>query len=149
MAKYFRFPWAVAGDKTDIPDPTQPSGAVSYQQGYGIDYERNPATDPNARDIERQMYNQALFDVTGTLQQYYQAGVPPYITATNNGGTAYAYAQYARVLFMGRVYESLISNNATEPTNTTNWLLIDAGNIGTADGNIPKDRNTGNRRGRG
>ena len=129
MAKYFRFPWSVTGDKIAIPDELQPSGEVSYQQGYGIDYERNPATDPNARDIERQMYNQALFDITETLQQYYQRGVPPYITAAMNGGTAYAYDQYARVRYDpgtgDRIYESLINNNTNLPTVTTAWRLAD------------------------
>jgi len=155
MAKYFRFPWAVDGDKAAIPDPTQSDGAVSYQQGYGPNYETNPETDPNSRDIERTMYNQALFDITQTLQQYFQRSVPPYITSAMNGGVAYGYSQYARVLFNNRIYESLINNNTTEPTNTTNWRLVDFGgldaryalqsalgtaaalNTGTANGNIP------------
>ena len=129
MAKYFRFPWAVNGDKAEIPDPTQTNGAVSYQQGYGASYQADPETDPNSRDIERTMYNQALFDITSTLQQYYQRGVPEFITAANNGGVAFNYQQYARVLFNSRIYESLTNNNTTEPTNTTNWRLSDFGGL--------------------
>ena len=157
MAKYFRFPFAVAGDRTDVPDATQADSTLSYQQGYSVNYELNQATDPNALDVERRLYNQSLFDVTSTLQQYFQRGVPPYITADDNGGVAYGYNQYARVLFNNRVYESLINNNTTTPTNTTNWRLVDfagldaryltqttgdaryiAGTLGTADGNIPQ-----------
>ena len=123
MAKYFRFPWAVSGDKTEIPDETQSSGAVSYQQGYGNPYEQDPATAPGARNIEREMYNQALFDITETLQQYYQRGVPPFITTTDNGGSAFGYPQYSRVLFNNRVYESLINNNTNTPP--TQWRLVD------------------------
>ena len=126
MAKYFRFPWATSGDKADIPDNTQSSGAVSYNEGYGISYQQDPATNPSARTIERQMYNQALFDVTSTLQQYYQRGVPPFITSALNGGVAFSYSQYASVLFNNRVYESLINNNTNLARQvTTNWRLVD------------------------
>ena len=125
MARYFRFPWAVAGDKTTIPDTTQTDGAVSYQEGYGDPYEQDPATTPGARNIEREMYNQALFDVTSTLQQYYQQGVPDYITPAENGGTAYGYPIYARVRLNNRVYESLIANNTNAPTVTSAWRLAD------------------------
>ena len=125
MPKYFRFPWAVAGDKTAIPDETQTNGAVSYQEGYGDPYEQDPETAPGARNIEREMYNQALFDITETLQQYYQRGVPPYITEDDNGGTPFGYSQYSRVLFNNRVYESLINNNTNLPTLTTAWRLVD------------------------
>ena len=61
----------------------------------------------------------------GTLQQYYQRSVPPFITSAMNGGVAFAYPLYARVLFNNRVYESVINNNTTSPTNTANWRLVD------------------------
>ena len=155
MARYFRFPWANAGDRATIPDDTQSDGAVSYNQGYGPDYQRNPATDPSARRIERQMYNQAFFDITSTLQQYYQNGVPEFITSANNGGTAFSYRIYARVRYNPgggeRIYESTVANNANLPTVTTAWRLVDFSGLdnryslgsntplrtGTANGNIP------------
>ena len=107
MAKYFQFPFAVTGQKTAIPETTQANGAVSYQEGYGSNYSEDPASTPGARNIERVMFNQALFDITSTLQLYYQTAVPPYITAEQNGGTAFPYQQNARVWFDGRIYESL------------------------------------------
>ena len=125
MSKYFRFPFAVSGDRTAVPDPTQTDGSISYQLGYTVNYQLNQATDSNALDIDRREFNQTLFDITGTLQQYYQRGVPPFITSAMNGGAAYSYSQYARVLFNNRIYESLINNNTTTPTNTTNWRLVD------------------------
>ena len=125
MTTYFRFPWAINGDRADIPATTQANGAVSYQQGYGPAYAANPATDPNARDIEREMYNKALFDITSVLQQYYQRGTPPFIAAADNGGVSFAYPIYSRVLFNNRVYESLVNNNTTAPTNSTNWRPVD------------------------
>ena len=155
MAKYFRFPWAINGNKTAIPDATQSNGAVSYQQGYGPAYAANPTTDPSARDIERVMYNQALFDITENVQEYSQFGTPDYITAADNGGTAFPYAQYARVQYNPgsgmRVYESIINNNTNLPTVTTAWRLVDFTGLdaryglgsttplrtGTANGNLP------------
>ncbi len=133
MARYFRFPWATGGDRTNIPDDTQSGGAVSYNEGYGIAYQQDPATVPTARTIERQMYNQALFDVTSTLQLYYQTGVPPFITSANNGGTAFSYPIRARVLFDPgsgpRIYESTQASNNQPPTVTTHWRIADLDGI--------------------
>jgi hypothetical protein len=42
--KYFIFPFATAGDLTEIPNPTQGSGVVSYQQGFGSLYSEDPLT---------------------------------------------------------------------------------------------------------
>ena len=125
MAKYFQFPFAVTGQKTAIPETTQANGAVSYQEGYGSDYSEDPASTPGARNIERVMFNQALFDITSTLQLYYQTAVPPYITAEQNGGTAFAYQENARVFFNGRIYESTIANNTNLPTVSAAWTPVD------------------------
>lgn len=57
MAKLFSIPFAVSGDKTPVPDASQPSGNVSYTDGYTPDYQADQATDPNAKDIERQKLN--------------------------------------------------------------------------------------------
>lgn len=155
MSKYFRFPFANQGDRVAVPDETQADGQVSYNQGYGPDYQRTPGTDPQARRIERNRFNQLLNDITSTLQIYYQEGVPPFITAANNGGNAFAYPQYARVRYDSgsgdRIYESLINNNTNLPTVTTAWRLVDFTGLddryglgsttplrtGTAAGNIP------------
>ena len=129
MARYFRLPFADAGDKTTIPDATQPNGVVSYNQGYGPTYSLNPVTDPGARRTERNMFNQLMFDVTSTLQLYYQTGVPPFITAAQNGGTAYPYGFRARVLYDPgdgiKLYESLRTNNTNLPSVTAAWARID------------------------
>ena len=155
MAKYFRFPFSRQGDKVAVPDETQSDGQLSYNQGYGPDYQRTPGTDPLARRIERNRFNQLLFDITENAQEYSQLGTPPYITAAENGGSAFAYTQYARVRYNPgsgvRVYESLTNNNTNLPTVTTAWRLVDFTGLddryglgsttplrtGTADGNIP------------
>ena len=129
MARYFRFPFASQGDKVVFPDTSQADGSLSYNQGYGPDYQRNPATDSQARRPDRSRFNQLLFDVTSTLQLYYQEAYPPFITADNNGGAAFEYPIYARVRFDSgsgdRIYESLKNNNTSLPTVTADWRLAD------------------------
>ena len=43
LPKFIRYPFAATGDKTSVPDDVEPSGNISYAEGYGFDYERNPA----------------------------------------------------------------------------------------------------------
>ena len=129
MARYFRFPFANQGDKVVFPDTIQADGSLSYNQGYGPDYQRNPATDNQARRPDRSRFNQLLFDITSTLQRYYQEDTPRFITASDNGGTAFQYPIYARVRYDDgsgfRVYESLKNNNNSLPTVTADWRLVD------------------------
>ncbi len=126
MARYFRLPFGTTGDRATIPDQTDTTnGTVSYSEGYGDNYSLNPATDQAALNVERLMFNQLAFDLSSTLQLYYQTGVPPFITSTDNGGTAYSYAIGARVRFNNRVYENLSAGNTNEPTGS-GWLLVDA-----------------------
>ena len=119
MARYFNIPFANAGDKNDIPDPTQADGAVNYTEGYGPDYSLDPvANAATANRVERQIFNELLFQITDVLKEYYERTYPPYTSTIT-------YAQYARVLFNNRIYESRINSNSTNPTNTTNWQLVD------------------------
>lgn len=72
MAKHFSIPFAEDGDRSPIPDTTQGDGSVSYQQGYGFDYER-PEGDPDRKLIERPDANQLYHDITaaiGEIQKY-------------------------------------------------------------------------------
>lgn len=89
--KFFRFPWAASGDKIDIPDTVPPSGAVSYPQGFGPDYERNPATDPLAKRVPRDETNQLYYDLTSNLRAWQIGALPEWVTAAQNGGTAVTY----------------------------------------------------------
>jgi len=82
-SKTFDPPFANAGDKTAVPDPTQPAGAVSYTEGFPIEYELDQVTEPTARDVPRQETNQLWFDVTEFLQEIQQNGLAIY-NATYN-----------------------------------------------------------------
>lgn len=125
LSKFFRFPFGTTGDRVPVPDATQPGGDVSYQQGYGPDYSRNPASDPLAKNIERDKMNQVLYDVTAALREYQTTGTPDYITAAQNGGAPFPYSRFAKVRYDSgtgtKVYISQIDNNTDLPTVTSSW----------------------------
>lgn len=73
VAKTFITPFAKSGNRIVIPDAVQPGGEVSYTVGFGPDYERQLGVDPLAKNIERENFNQTLYDVTTALQEL-QAG---------------------------------------------------------------------------
>ena len=115
--KYFQTPFAENGDKTVVPDAPQVDGSVSYDTGYGYDYERdpNPLVDPLTKDIERDKMNQLFNDVTGTLRQIQRSGGAPkwYAARATDGG----YPKGAAVEYTdGKLYSSTADGNTTEPT---------------------------------
>ncbi len=128
--KFFIKRFAELGDREPVPNDTQITGEVSYEQGYGYDYQRDQATDPLAKPIERPQINALLYDVTGGLQEIQTKGTPEWITKADNGGKAYPYTQRARVLYRAAendpcyMYESLVDNNVAVPTNEKKWVRI-------------------------
>lgn len=126
MPKFFRFPWASTGDKTTIPDETDVAGFVSYQQGYGNDYARDPASDPLAKLIERDKMNQLYSDLTENVQYWQIHAFPEYITAAQNGGADYAYDIGAIVRYDDgggyKVYQNETAGNTNLPTGA-GWIL--------------------------
>jgi hypothetical protein len=128
--KFIKNAFAVSGDKSAIPDATQPSGVVSYAQGFGQRYEENLATNPSALPMPRDQFNQLMFDITLGLQQYQSIGVPNFISTSDNGGSPFSYAKYALARYDDGVngernYQSLVASNTALPTDTTKWRLID------------------------
>ncbi len=128
--RLFIKPFATAGDREKVPNDTQATGDVSYEQGYGYDYQRDQATDPLAKPIERNKHNALLHDITEALQQYQMFGIPEWITEPDNGGKAYPYAKRTRVRYQANkaapweVYESLVDNNTAVPSDTTKWAIV-------------------------
>ena len=123
MARYFRLPFADSGDKDPLPDETANS-LVSYATGYSQDYQRNPSSDPLARRMERNFFNQLLFDVTDTLKNLYETGTVPFITSAMNNGSPFSYPLGARVILSNRIYENTTANNTTTPP-AAGWVLVD------------------------
>lgn len=129
MAKYFTYPFAIAGDVTPVPNPTQMSGSVSYQSGFPIDYQKVLGVDSGALPIPRGGFNQIMLDITTAIQQYQQYGVFDYITTSQTtDGSPFPYDIYARVRYDGgsgvEVYESLKTANTDLPTVVSSWRVI-------------------------
>ena len=122
---YFPYPFATAGDQTAIPETGTDGGAVSWQYGFGTSYSLNLDTDPGALPVPRLNFNYVLYEVTLTLQDLYQHGVPPWITSAANLGTSFPYAKNAITWYSdGNVYKSLAATNTTTPgTDPTKWQL--------------------------
>ena len=128
--KWFKFPFAVTGSRTAVPEDLQPSGDVSYEEGYGIDYSRDPVVDPLAKRIERDKYNQILYDITNWIRDLTVIGTPDFITTAQNGGVPYSYRAGARVMFddglVGYVrWESTVGSNTSSPlSDPTKWKRV-------------------------
>lgn len=138
MAKYIQVPFAAGGARESVPVSTQVDGSVSFTEGYGEDYSRSRATDPDARNIERPKYNQILFETQEGLQQYQQTGTPEFITTADNGGVAFQYAKGARVRYNNgtttETYVSKINTNTALPTDATYWAVAGTGAVDSVNG---------------
>lgn len=121
MSQYFfKVPFAENGDTTTVPRDAQPGGEVSYEEGFGPDYQL-PSDDPDVLYPERPVINELLGAVTGALKILQVHGFPDYVTAIDNGGTPYAYDIWSFVRYNGAVYYSLENGNISLPTNTEKW----------------------------
>lgn len=132
---YFDVPFAFSGDKTAIPDPLQVGGSVSFTEGWNYNYQRNLSTDPAALPIDRSTTNWLFEQVTQAIQAIQQAGVPEFILASQNAGTAFSYGQGAVVLWSASgnapfgKYVSLTAANTNTPSAadpqglTTGWQI--------------------------
>ena len=118
---YFDIPFAENGDLNTIPDATQPSGTVSYNQGFPVGYSTPVAS--GGINVPRTAFNQVLFDITSAVQNWQQNTVAPFITPTMNGGTPYSYPANAMVLYGGNIYISLVGSNADTPPSAK-WQLL-------------------------
>lgn len=123
---YFRVPFAASGDILPIPEDAQGDGSVSYTEGFGFDYERNPATDPAAKRIPRDQTNELYRAITEAIGQYQRFGFPEWITSADNDGAPYAYAEGSTVRYDDgstiKVYGSLIDANTAVPgSDPTKW----------------------------
>src|SRR5271169_3906127 len=107
---YFDTIFAQSGDVATVPDPAQPSGAVSYTKGFSAPYSLAPIN-PSALLVPRTSFNQIIQDITASIQNLQQNSFPLFITTSMNGGTPYPYNQYAVVNQSGTYYISLIANN--------------------------------------
>jgi microcystin-dependent protein len=126
MAKYFIYPFAQSGDKTPIPEVSV-GNPVSYQDGWGPNYELDLISDPNALPIPRDQTNQLYYDITDAIRQYQTHGVPDFITSADNLGSPFAYDIYAQVRYNDgsgmKIYENRVAGNVTTPPDPS-WVVV-------------------------
>lgn len=139
--KYFIQPFATAGDRISIPEPIQGSGSVSYNQGYGPDYELEIGVDPDAKPIERDEMNSLFYEITNAIGLVQRWGFPNFITTADNGGAPFSYGIGAGVVFAFaatptdfKVYISIAAANTTSPeSDPSKWQQLGAsGGLPTA-----------------
>lgn len=119
--KFFRVPWASDGDRVGISEATKTDGTVSYQEGWGEDYQKDMLTDANAKPVERDVMNAVLNDITVAIRQYQTNSYPEWITSANNNGVAFEYDAGAVVLNDGALYLSLVAGNTATPGADAKW----------------------------
>lgn len=130
VAKLFTKPFGVAGDKTPIPNGTQVDGTVSYQTGFGADYERQLGVDPAAKNIDRKTFNELMFDATTGLQEM-QAGVGTSVysleLAQSLAGGGYPKGALIPKIGGDGFWLCTTANNTTNPdTGGAGWAQIAA-----------------------
>lgn len=128
---YFIEPFAISGTFTAVPNATDPSGFVSYTQGWTLDYQRDLNTDPLAKSPTYQNFNALGLDITLVLQDYQQNGTSEFITSADNNSVAfpYRYGALTRYSVSGNapfhLYLNLLDNNTALPTGA-GWLDLTA-----------------------
>lgn len=133
-SKFFGIPFAVSGDKATIPENTQPSGAISYQQGYGPDYERDPETDPLAKRVPRDETNELYYQITNAVKFLQLYGVAEWYAVDDNGDpVAYPISAVVRHAYSAGDnalwFSTALSNTAEPGSDPTKWVNISPGII--------------------
>lgn len=126
--KFFSVPFAVSGDQTPVADATDPSGIVTFTTGWGSKYSTEIA-DPTSLKLDRASTNYLFNVITGALGALQAVGVPEWIAAIDDDGTAFPYAKGAHVRYSSTPstgpwveYVSLIDANTDTPGATLNWV---------------------------
>lgn len=118
MSYPFKIPFATSGTQAVIPD-SDLSGNVNFTDGYTPDYELDPSSDPNAKLIERDKMNFLFNRVTASIGEIQKAGVAAWYS------TLAPYEYGAVVHRGGRVWQSTVANNATQPGDVgASWVDI-------------------------
>ncbi len=119
---YFGVPFATSGDKTTIPDSAQPSGAVSYTQGFPVKY--STSVDSGGLNVPRNGFNELFYQITSALQSWQLYGLPEYFAEVGEDGDGYSENAVVRYSD-GVLYLSLEDDNVTVPgTDPTKWEVF-------------------------
>lgn len=125
---YFIKAFAVDGTNTpNIPNAADPSGYVSWAEGWTFDYQRNLLTDPAAKSPTYVNFNNFGYAITLALKDYQETGSPEFITSSDNGGSAFSYRIGAIIRYSGSgnapfgLYLNTLDNNTNTPGGT-GWI---------------------------
>lgn len=113
------------GDRTAI-DLTDAQGKVSWDAGYGNDYERRIGEDPNAKAVERAKQNWLFGVLTENVKQWQDQAFPEWRgTAAGTVGIPFEKNAFVRLMSTGEVYRSLQSVPENTPvTNSAYWEIV-------------------------
>lgn len=120
MAKRIVIPFATSGDKSVTPNATDPTGAVSWSQGWGPDYQRDN-TDPLYKPVGRQEMNGIMFDLSDAISELQAQGFPTWVQPA---GLIPPYAINAYVRYNDLVWRSTVANNSAIPGANANWVTV-------------------------
>ncbi|CAH6851551.1 hypothetical protein EDB29_1011095 [Vibrio crassostreae] len=112
MPKYFLTPFASGGDKTEVPDYSE-DASISYSTGYTFNYEINPDESPEGLFLERDKWNQVLFDITDNIKWWQENSFPDWIDNTIDD--QFGYPKGAVTWYQGNLYTSVSDNNQSRP----------------------------------
>lgn len=120
-------PFAADGDQTVIPITTQSDGSVSFQQGWGPDYQKDQTTEPTAKPIDRASTNYLMYALSQLINRWQTETFPEFIDAAGNGGTPYPYSRGTIVRFgsgLNNLRMSMVDNNTATPggSDTGQWI---------------------------
>jgi hypothetical protein len=113
MAKYYERPFAETGDKTAVTDDSVTT-IVSYEKGYTPEYELDPDTNPDGLYIDRQRFNQIMFDATSNIKEWQEQTFPAFI-ADDGSGSPFSYPIGAIVNLAGVNYQAIVDGTTTTP----------------------------------
>lgn len=113
------------GDRTAI-ELTDAQGKVSWDSGYGNDYERRIGEDPNAKAVERTKQNWLFGVLTENAKQWQDQAFPEWRgTAAGTVGIPFEKNAFVRLMSTGEVYRSLQAVPVNTPvTNAAYWEIV-------------------------
>lgn len=128
VAKLFTKPFGVAGDRDPIPNNTQVDGKVSFETGFGADYERQLGVDPAAKNIDRKTFNELMYEATTSLQELQAGfGTSPFNLALAQALPGGGYPKGALIPSVDGTgfWLNQVANNTTNPdTGGANWTPL-------------------------
>lgn len=125
--------FANTGDKEDFSVDSDPNGAISLEKGFTTLYDLKP--EEGGLFISRKAFNQIMYLISNDVVKWKKQTFPDWI-ADKGDGIPMPYPIGAIVKYTdGNLYVSKINNNATLPTNTTNWQIFDGTNFVQKTGN--------------